>query len=162
MPKKADIIREFLPESVSDIVAVQIDLDTTGLGIADILRNLNSVYPDKSRERINIKEGRTVIGVLCKSDLLDPIKGIFLVISNSEITFNVESCRYILLDIDQDHIRDEYDIAAIIESISIYLFKEYGDDIPQLSKFYEKYVYDEFEQEAKAEEAAKRVNHEIS
>ncbi len=159
MPNKTDLVRSYLPSTVDEVMTVQIDLDTSGLGIADVIRNLNIAYPKTSRERERMKAGKLAVGILCKSELLEPAKGIFLVIGSSDLEIKGISRSYILFTINEADISDEDDIAMIIERMGVYLAKTYVNDIPKLREFYNKCVYDEYEQEARAKELARKYNY---
>ena len=61
---RSEFIKSFLPDEVENIELTQINLDITDLGLGDILRNLNKIYPANTRTRNAIISGRTVVGVL--------------------------------------------------------------------------------------------------
>lgn len=147
MPKKSDIIKSFLPPMVSDIITVQIDLDSTQLGISDVLRNLNRAYPPETRERKNIRDGRLVIGVLCKSELIDPYRGIFFIIGNQSIKVHGSSRNYIMFTVDEERMRTLDGISSMSEDIGIYLAKTISKEVKDFPLFYQKFVYDEYEME---------------
>ena len=79
---KKEFIRKFLPDKIEDVSFAQIDMDITDLAIADVLRNINTTYPKNSRIRNAIIGGRVAVGVLCKTELIYPLSGIFLIVSN--------------------------------------------------------------------------------
>ena len=158
MPNKTDIIRKFLPDKVTDIITVQIDLDTTQLGIADVFRNLNKAYPQSTRERANIRDGRLVIGILCKSELILPYKGIIFLVTNDETDVKGTACKYILYDpkflskayLVNDKIKRKYvnaEIFTMCQEIGIDLAKNVNLDTKKYPEFYQKYVYDDYEME---------------
>ena len=70
---KEEFIKSFLPDEVEKIELTQINMDITDLGLADILRNLNKLYPYNTRSRNAIISGKTVVGVLCRTDTLSPL-----------------------------------------------------------------------------------------
>lgn len=147
MPNKTDIIRKFLPDKVTDIITVQIDLDTTQLGIADVFRNLNKAYPQSTRERANIRDGRLVIGILCKSELILPYKGIIFLVTNDETDVKGTACKYILYAVPESNIRTNAEIFTMCQEIGIDLAKNVNLDTKKYPEFYQKYVYDDYEME---------------
>lgn len=148
MQNKSEMLKKYLPPSVEDVSTVQIDLDISNLGIADVLRNWNTLYPKKSRERENIRNGRLVVAILCRSVLLEPAKGIILLIGNEDLELSGNSSNYILFTIDQSRMIDNFDVADILDKISIYMVKELKEEIPKIREFYNQYLYDEFEMES--------------
>ena len=147
MPNKTDIIRKFLPDKVTDIITVQIDLDTTQLGIADVFRNLNKAYPQSTRERANIRDGRLVIGILCKSELILPYKGIIFLVTNDETDVKGTACKYILYAVPESNIQTNAEIFTMCQEIGIDLAKNVNLDTKKYPEFYQKYVYDYYEME---------------
>ena len=141
MPNKTDIIRKFLPDKVTDIITVQIDLDTTQLGIADVFRNLNKAYPQSTRERANIRDGRLVIGILCKSELILPYKGIIFLVTNDETDVKGTACKYILYAVPESNIQTNAEIFTMCQEIGIDLAKNVNLD----TKKYPEFVYDDYE-----------------
>lgn len=147
MPNKTDIIRKFLPDKVTDIITVQIDLDTTQLGVADVFRNLNRAYPPSTRERANIRDGRLVIGILCKSELLNPYKGIIFLVTNDETDIKGTACKYILYAVSEDNLKSNDTIFSMCQEIGLDLAKNVSLDTKKYPEFYQKYVYDDYEME---------------
>ena len=150
MPNKMDIIRSFISDKVSDISAVQFDLDIRQMTIPDIFRDINDVYPVGSRERDNIRDGRFVIGILCVSGYLSPYKGIIFLLSNDKIEPKGESSKYILLAIDEEMIQSDEHVYILSQRISEYLLKNFADDMPKFKDFYVRYLYDDYERERNA------------
>lgn len=150
MPNKMDIIRSFISDKVSDISAVQFDLDIRQMTIPDIFRDINDVYPVGSRERDNIRDGRFVIGILCVSEYLAPYKGIIFLLSNDKIEPKGESSKYILLAIDEEMIQSDEHVYVLSQRISEYLLKNFADDMPKFKDFYVRYLYDDYERERNA------------
>ena len=106
---KHDFVRQFLPELVDDIKITNINLDIDDLGIADILRNINQAYPIGSRTRNFIKSGELAVAVRCTSELLSPLSGLVLIITNDDINqINITSKNFIVAIIDQANIRIKY------------------------------------------------------
>ena len=147
MPNKTDIIRKFLPDKVTDIITVQIDLDTTQLGIADVFRNLNKAYPQSTRERANIRDGRLVIGILCKSELILPYKGIIFLVTNDETDVKGTACKYILYAVSENNLKSNDTIFSMCQEIGLDLAKNVSLDTKKYPEFYQKYVYDDYEME---------------
>lgn len=147
MPNKKDIIRRFLSDKVSDISAIQFDLDIRQMTIPDIFRDINDVYPVGSRERDNIRDGRFVIGILCISEFLAPYKGIIFLLSNDKIEPKGESSKYILLAIDEEMIQSDEHVYILGQRISEYLAKNFSNEIPKFKDFYVRYLYDDYEKE---------------
>ena len=150
MPNKMDIIRSFISDKVSDISAVQFDLDIRQMTIPDIFRDINDVYPVGSRERDNIRDGRFVIGILCVSEYLAPYKGIIFLLSNDKIEPKGESSKYILLAIDEEMIQSDEHVYVLSQRISEYLLKNFAEDMPKFKDFYVRYLYDDYERERNA------------
>lgn len=147
MTNKEDFMRSFLPESVREMATAQIDLDITNLGIADILRNLNRTYPKTSRERNKISSGEMVVGILLKSELLTPLRGIIILMSNDKMTISAESKKYVVFAIDESKLTNDDDITYMVERITVYLAKTIKSEIKDFNLFYKRYVYDESQSE---------------
>lgn len=140
-----DFIRNFLPGTVKDIDFTQINLDITDLSISDILRNLNKLYPPNSKNRYAIENGEFALGVLCKSETLEPYNGVFLLISKKELDINIASTNYIVLCISEERIRTEDSIIRLMDEITNYLIDEHYETMRTLPEFYKKFVYNEHE-----------------
>lgn len=137
-------IRKIIPESIREIKMASIDLDFTGLSIADIFRNLNTVYPEISRERGLIKSGKMVICVIVKSELMDPYKGIVFLITDDklEIDPNAYSKKYVVFAVNESNISDDDDILNMINRLTRYIIRYSKEEIRNLQDFFVKYVYD--------------------
>ena len=142
---KKDFLKSFLPETVTDIDYTQINLDITDLSLADILRNLNTLYPVNSRNRMAIENGEMALGVLCRTETLDPYSGVFLLIGQKDLDVNILSCNYIVLSISEYRIRSEAAIASLIDDITNFLISQYSNTMRNLPDFYRKFVYNESE-----------------
>ena len=96
---KEEFIRSFLPDEVENIELTQINMDITDLGLADILRNLNKLYPYNTRSRNAIISGKTVVGVLCRTETLAPLSGLFILICADQIIdkFEMMATNYLVL-----------------------------------------------------------------
>lgn len=138
----SDEIRKIVPDTVREIKMASIDLDFTGLSVADIFRNLNTLYPKMSRERGMIKSGTMVICVITKSELMNPYKGIVFLITNGSLEIKAYSKKYMLFVIDEDHISDEDDVLTMVSNLTKYLIHNCKNDIDKLQDFFLKYVYD--------------------
>lgn len=139
---KSDFIKSFLPDQVENIELTQINMDATDLGLADILRNLNEVYPINSRTRNAIESGSTVIGVLCKTVTLEPMQGLFILVAADDLEFELISTNYIIICISEKTIRKQDLILDAIDNLTSYLIKNYRDTLPNLADFYRKFIYD--------------------
>ena len=146
MNDKKTFIKTFLPESVSDLQLVHIDLDQTGLTICDILRNINKVFPINSRDRHEMIDGHKVIAAICRSDLLEPIHGIVLIISH-DIDIQTESKKYVLITVDEGDIRNEDDLNEVNDAIFMYLMNTIRDNVLNFNEFYLKHLYNDYERE---------------
>lgn len=139
---KEEFIKSFLPDEVESIELTQINMDITDLGLADILRNLNKMYPFNSRSRNLIISGRSVIGVLCKTSTLDPLSGLFILIASDDLSFEIIATNYLVVCLSEKVIRDEDSILNAIYNLTSYLVNNYKNVIQNLADFYRKYVYD--------------------
>lgn len=144
---KKEFIRTFLPENIEDISFSQINLDITDLSIADILRNINSTFPIHSRNRSRIEGGSYAVAVLCKSETIDPISGILLIITNGTNEIEVYSKNYIVITIDEEKIKSEESIQKVTENITRFLISDFKNIFDDFNSFYVKYVYNEYEYE---------------
>ena len=142
---KYEFVKSFLPETVTDFDFTQINLDTTDLSLSDILRNLNKLYPSNSRTRMKIESGEMMIGVLCKTETLDPYNGVFMLIGKKDMNLDIISCNYIVLCISEEKIKTETSIEDAIEGLTSYLIENFSKSMKNLPDFYRKFVYNESE-----------------
>lgn len=142
---KIDFMKSFLPESVREIEYTQINLDITDLSFSDILRNLNRLYPPNSKNRNAIESGEMALGVLCKSETLEPYSGVFLIVCKKDLEINILSRNYIVLCISEQRIRTEVSLMDLMEDITGYLIKNYYEMMRNLPDFYRKFIYNETE-----------------
>ncbi len=142
---KVDFLKTFLPPSVKDIDYTQINLDITDLSFSDILRNLNKLYPPNSRNRNAIENGEMALGVLCKTETLEPYSGVFLLVCQKDLEINILSRSYIVLCISEQRIKSEMALMDLMEDITGYLIKNYYEIMRNLPDFYRKFVYNETE-----------------
>ena len=142
---KEEFIHSFLNDKVTDLTITQTNLDATDLSIADILRNINKVFPPNSRDRNKIASGEKVISVICRSDYLEPLNGIILMITSDNMEFRQEmlSKNYIILLISEKDIKTSKGIKKITDILLSFLASEYKNTLYTLDKFYERYVYNE-------------------
>lgn len=149
---KKEFIRTFLPDNIEDISFSQINLDITDLSIADILRNINTTFPIHSRNRCRIEGGSYAVAVLCKSETLDPIGGLLLIITNGTNEIEVYSKNYIVITVDEEKIKSEESIQNVTDNITKYLIRDFKNIFEDFNSFFVKYVYNEYEYEKEKEE----------
>lgn len=145
---KEEFLRTFLPDSVEDIMITTIDLDATDLSIADILRNVNTIFPENSRARNAIASGRLVIGIKCRSKYLKPLSGLFLLIRGEKIDTPFVSKNHIVLSISEDNLYSDDDIVSVTNGIAKYLISEFAHCLGTFTELYTRYIYNEDEQNA--------------
>lgn len=144
---KHEFMRTFLPDTVEDISFAQIDLDITDLSLPDVLRNVNRTFPENSRNRNAIASGSFAVGVLCKTELLYPLAGLLLIITGNDTPIEIVSRNYVVISVQEDHIKTEDDIKTVIDNITKYIIVSFKDTIVKFHEFYAKFVYDEYEME---------------
>lgn len=141
---KEDFIKSFLPDEVETVELTQINMDITDLGLGDILRNLNVMYPYNSRSRNSIISGKTIIGVLCKTETLYPLSGLFVIIGADHLMdkFEMMSTNYLVLCLSEKTMRSDDSINNAIYNFTEYLIQNYRDTIKNLASFYRQFIYD--------------------
>ena len=141
---KEEFIRSFLPDEVENIELTQINMDITDLGLADILRNLNKMYPYNTRSRNSIISGKTVVGVLCRTQTLSPLSGLFILICADHLIdkFEMMATNYLVLCLSEKTMRSDDAINNAIYNLTDYLITNYRDTIKNISDFYRRFVYD--------------------
>ena len=141
---KEEFIRSFLPDEVENIELTQINMDITDLGLADILRNLNKMYPYNTRSRNSIISGKTVVGVLCRTQTLSPLSGLFILICADHLIdkFEMMATNYLVLCLSEKTMRSDDAINNAIYNLTDYLIANYRDTIKNISDFYRKYIFD--------------------
>ena len=142
---REEFLKSFLPTSVRDFHYTQINLDITDLSLSDILRNLNKLYPVNSRNRLALEGGELALGVLCKTDTIDPYNGVFLIICGKDVEIKIVSCQYIVLVISEERIKSELSLQELMEDVTRYLIENYSKEMRNLPDFYRKFVYNESE-----------------
>lgn len=136
-------LKSFFPKSVKYINLIEINLDETDLSISDILRNINKTYYPNSKNRIQIIDGERVVVIVCKSQYLDPLSGIILVISNDDIELDISSRNYMLLMVSEENLKNDEMIKECIDRLTIYLIQVYKDTLATFNDFYVRYIYNE-------------------
>ena len=144
MNDKKKFIKSFFPSTVTDVQLVHMDLDQTGLTLCDILRGINTVFPENSSGRYDMIDGRKVVAVICRSDLIEPINGIILLVSHG-VEIQTSSLSYILITVDESDIKNEEALNSINNSISMYLAKELRNKVANFDEFYIKHIYNDYE-----------------
>lgn len=144
---KAEFIKSFMPETVVAVECAQINLDITDLTLGDILRNLNKVYPQNSRSRNAIISGSMVAAVLCKTESIEPMNGLFVILTNDTLDFQLVSKNYIILCVAESNITSDNDIVDVIDRITKYILKNFKGTLNDLSGFYTRFIYDPTEME---------------
>ena len=142
---KEEFLKSILPPSVRDFYYTQINLDITDLSLSDILRNTNKLYPMNSRSRMALEGGELAIGILCKTDTIDPYNGVFLIVCGKDVEIRIVSCQYIVLSISEERIKTELSLQELMEDITRYLIANYSKEMRNLPDFYRKFVYNESE-----------------
>lgn len=142
---KAAFIKEFFQESVKTLEYTQISLDNTDLSLTDVIRNLNKLYRPNTRARDAIESGEMVVGVLCRSEYLEPYRGLFIFIGKDDLEINIVSQCFIVLYLSESRIRTEDDLTQLSDDITTLLIKNYSDQMSNFPEFYKRYVYNESE-----------------
>lgn len=140
---KKTFIKSFFPDTVKDMNLIEMNLDITDLSLADILRNVNKTFPVNSRERNKIKDGEKIISIVCKSEYLDPLSGIILIITNDDMDINIVSKKYMVLAVSEEYLKDDEQIKYCLDNLTTYLCQSYKDTILKFEEFYVKYIYNE-------------------
>jgi hypothetical protein len=139
---KGEFISKFLPKSIENFSFVQIDMDISDLSISDILRNVNGTLPVNSNIRNNVISGLYAVVILCKSELLYPMDGLLIIVSNDNINLEILSSNYIVLGIPESKISSTSTMKDLVDSITDFLVKEFRNILDDFNSFYVKYVYD--------------------
>ena len=144
---RIDSLREFMPPQVEEIIHTQIDLDITNLTISDVMRNIDHTYPRNTIEREKVAHGSTVIAVLCKSEYLFPLKGVLLLVTSDDMEIDALSKKYAVILISEKDITTEPKIMTVNDKISVYLAKNYKEEISDFDMFYNRFLYNAYEAE---------------
>ena len=144
MYDKKKFLMSFLPESVEDLKVIHIDLELTGLTLCDILRNINKSFPKNSKDRYDMMDGKKLIAVICKSDLLYPISGIILLVGGS-LDIRIKSRNYVLISVNEADIVDEETLDHVNTDIMVYLAKTLMPYVKAFNEFSNRSLYNDYE-----------------
>lgn len=144
---KYQMLKDIFPEKIRQVNFATVDMDVTMLSIADILRNINRNFPQNTSARNAIVNGNAAVAVLCKTDLLKPIKGLIIIVCDDGGSINLKSRDYIVMGVSEDTITSEDNILSMLDQLTNYLIQNYGEVIESFEKFYTLYVYDAYELE---------------
>lgn len=141
------MLKDILPESVSNVHMAIVDMDITLLSIADILRNINRSFPKNTSSRNAIANGQMAVAVLCKTDLLKPLSGLIIVVTSDDTQVKIKSKNYVVLAVSEKTIDSADRIMDMLDRFTTYLIQNYGTIVPSFEKFYTLFVYDAYEME---------------
>lgn len=144
MYDKKKFLMSFLPESVEDLKVIHIDLELTGLTLCDILRNINKSFPKNSKDRYDMMDGKKLIAVICKSDLLYPISGIILLVGGN-LDIRIKSRNYVLISVNEADIADEESLDHVNTDIMVYLAKTLIPYVKAFNEFSNRSLYNDYE-----------------
>ena len=144
MYDKKKFLMSFLPESVEDLKVIHIDLELTGLTLCDILRNINKSFPKNSKDRYDMMDGKKLIAVICKSDLLYPISGISLLVGGN-LDIRIKSRNYVLISVNEADIVDEETLDHVNTDIMVYLAKTLMPYVKAFNEFSNRSLYNDYE-----------------
>lgn len=144
MYDKKKFLMSFLPESVEDLKVIHIDLELTGLTLCDILRNINKSFPKNSKDRYDMMDGKKLIAVICKSDLLYPISGIILLVGGN-LDIRIKSRNYVLISVNEADIADEETLDHVNTDIMVYLAKTLIPYVKAFNEFSNRSLYNDYE-----------------
>lgn len=146
MYDKKKFLMSFLPDSIEELQLVQIDLEMTSLTLCDVLRNINTTFPANSHDRYKMKDGKKLIAVICKSELLFPISGIILLVGGN-LDIHIESRNYVLISVDEADITTEEDLNEVNNDILGYLAKTALPVCKTFVEFCNRSIYNDYEAE---------------
>lgn len=146
MHDKKAFIKSLMNPEPESIEIVQINLDISDITICDILRNFNTVFPENCRDRFEMRDGKKVYTIICKSDYLQPLTGIIILIGKDP-DINVECRNYLVLSIDESDIVSEKRINELNDGITRYMLESVAKIMPNFEKFYCRYMYNDYELE---------------
>lgn len=144
MYDKKKFLMSFLPESVEDLKVIHIDLELTGLTLCDILRNINKSFPKNSKDRYDMMDGKKLIAVICKSDLLYPVSGIILLVGGN-LDIRIKSRNYVLISVNEADIVDEETLDHVNTDIMVYLAKTLMPYVKAFNEFSNRSLYNDYE-----------------
>ena len=145
--KSTQYLLNFFQPRPYQLDMIEIDMDQTDLGLADIMRNINEILPVNSRDRNSIASGFKVLGVLCKSELLSPMKGLLLLVVGEETKISLVSQKYIIMGIRENKLTSDESIAEMLDDITMHMITSYQSDISKFSDFFIKFIFDDYEEE---------------
>ena len=145
MYDKKKFLMEFLPDSIEDLQLVQIDLEMTGLTLVDILRNINRAFPKNSKDRYAMIDGKKLVAVICKSDLLYPISGIILLVGG-DLDIRIKSKNYVLISVNEADISSEEKLNSINNDVMVYLAKMLMPNVKAFNEFSNRSLYNDYEE----------------
>ena len=94
---------------------------------------------------MSIEGGELAVGIMCKTETIDPYNGVFLLICGKDIEVNITSCNYIVLSISEERIKTEEGLQDLMTDITAYLITNFSNEMRNLPDFYRKFVYNETE-----------------
>ena len=144
MYDKKKFLMSFLPESVEDLKVIHIDLELTGLTLCDILRNINKSFPKNSKDRYDMMDGKKLIAVICKSELLYAISGIILLVGGN-LDIRIKSRNYVLISVNEADIADEETLDHVNTDIMVYLAKTLIPYVKAFNEFSNRSLYNDYE-----------------
>lgn len=144
---KYKMLKNILPETVTQVNFAVIDMDITMLSIADVLRNINRTFPLHTSARNAIANGQMAVAVLCQTEYLKPLNGLIIVICGNGEDVHIRSKEYIVMSVAEDTIQSNDKVLDMLDRFTNYLIKNYGEVIPSFDKFYTYFVYDAYELE---------------
>lgn len=145
MYDKKKFLKEFLPDSVEDLQLIHIDLEMTGLTLVDILRNINKAFPQNSKDRYAMIDGKKLIAVICKSDLIYPISGIILLVGG-DLDIRIQSRNYVLISVNEADIASEDRLNSINNDVMVYLAKMLMPNVKAFNEFSNRSLYNDYEE----------------
>lgn len=142
------MLKEIFPDKISNISMAIVDMDVTLLSVADVLRNINRTFPQNTATRNAIANGTTAVAVLCKTELLKPLDGLMIVVTDDANQVQIKSKNYIVMGVSESTISSNDKIKDMLDRLTTYLIKNYGEtEIPNFERFYTLFIYDAFEME---------------
>ncbi len=143
--RNAESFKDYLPDSIENIIHTEIDLDITNLTLADVMRHINHIYPKNTIAREKMANGSLAIAVLCKSEYLDPLKGVLLLFVGDDVEIDVSSKKYAVIIISEQNIINEHRIMDVNDNLAVYLAKNYKNAVDDFNMFYNRFLYNAYE-----------------
>lgn len=145
---KYQMLKDIFPEKVKSVNFATIDMDVTMLSVADVLRNIDKTFPKNTSARNAIANGQMAIAVMCKSELLKPVSGMLIIVCGDGAGINIRSKDYIVIGVAEETISSADKILDMLDKLTLYLIKNYGEIIPSFEKFHTLYIYDAYDLES--------------